>query len=85
MEQRLSDAKDTATELRERLSNLWERLQISSDQRESFLHAHRGYSNPTINAVCTLNRLYIMSSVYPCQRCHLSVFLVSAQERIEEM
>lgn len=51
MAQKLSDAKDTATELRERLSNLWERLQISSDHREAFLHAHRGYSHPTISAL----------------------------------
>ncbi|KAJ1524023.1 hypothetical protein ONE63_010566 [Megalurothrips usitatus] len=50
-EQKLSDARDTATELRERLSNLWERLQISADHRERFLHAHRGYSNPTISAL----------------------------------
>lgn len=50
MEQKLSDAKHDATELRERLSNLWERLQISSHHREEFLHAHRGYSLPTITA-----------------------------------
>ncbi|XP_034235985.1 protein regulator of cytokinesis 1-like isoform X2 [Thrips palmi] len=50
MEQKLSDAKHDATELRERLSNLWERLQISSHHREDFLHAHRGYSVPTITA-----------------------------------
>lgn len=54
MEQKLSDAKHDATELRERLSNLWERLQISSQHREDFLHAHRGYSVPTITAVCLL-------------------------------
>ncbi|KAK3927124.1 Protein regulator of cytokinesis 1 [Frankliniella fusca] len=51
MEQKLSDSRDTATELRERLSNLWERLQISSDHREAFLHNHRGYSHPTICAL----------------------------------
>ncbi|KAE8741128.1 hypothetical protein FOCC_FOCC013386 [Frankliniella occidentalis] len=51
MEQKLSDSRDSATELRERLSNLWERLQISSEYRETFLNAHRGYSHPTLCAL----------------------------------
>lgn len=50
-EQKLSDAKATATELRECLSNLWERLHISGVHREAFLNAHPGYSIPTINAL----------------------------------
>jgi hypothetical protein len=52
LEHQLEDTKAEVTELRERLTQLWDRLHEEYGNRESFLAAHRGHSAETLKAVC---------------------------------
>jgi len=53
LEQQAERARQQATELREKLSYLWERLQIPGEHRAHFLDTHHGYTFSTIEAVST--------------------------------
>lgn len=52
MEQQLEDTKAEVTELREKLTQLWDRLQVEYGHRELCLAAVRGHSAGTVKAVC---------------------------------
>lgn len=52
LEQQLEDTKAEVTELREKLTQLWDRLHEDYSHRNVFLGAHRGYSADTLRAVC---------------------------------
>ncbi|PNF26068.1 hypothetical protein B7P43_G06395 [Cryptotermes secundus] len=51
LEQQLEDTKAEVTELREKLTQLWDRLHEDYNHRNIFLGAHRGYSADTLRAL----------------------------------
>ena len=55
LERQLEDTKAEVTELREKLTQLWDRLQEEYSHREMFLAAHRGHSAGTLKAVCRVS------------------------------
>jgi hypothetical protein len=52
LEHQLEDTKAQVTELREKLTQLWDRLHEEYRHRDKFLATHRGYSAATLKAVC---------------------------------
>jgi arginine deiminase len=52
LEHQLEDTKAEVTELREKLTQLWDRLHEEYRHREEFLTTHRGHSTGTLKAVC---------------------------------
>jgi len=54
LEHQLEDTKAEVTELREKLTQLWDRLHEEYSHREIFLTAHRGHSAGTLKAVCRI-------------------------------
>jgi hypothetical protein len=52
VEHQLEVTKAEVTELREKLTQLWDRLHEEYCSRESFLAAHRGHCAETLKAVC---------------------------------
>jgi arginine deiminase len=52
LEHQLEDTKAEVTELREKLTQLWDRLRADYSHREIFLNAHPGHSAGTLKAVC---------------------------------
>jgi HPt (histidine-containing phosphotransfer) domain-containing protein len=58
LEQQLEDAKAEATELREKLTQLWDRLREEHTHRDLFIPAHQGHCAGTLKAVCRFFSLY---------------------------
>jgi hypothetical protein len=52
LEHQLEDTKAEVTELREKLTQLWDRLHEEYSHRDIFLTALRGHSAATLKAVC---------------------------------
>ncbi|GLG96812.1 Uncharacterized protein GBIM_03712 [Gryllus bimaculatus] len=77
MEQRLEEAKSVAIELREKLSNLWERLHVDYAERDLIFQQYPGHSKTSIDA--------LKAEIQKCEekkRQNIRVFVEAIREEL---